>query len=123
MHEFSAATQLVEAVLSELERRKVKRVLEVRVLVGKLSFLNPEQLKFAYEILSEGTLLKGSKLQVEEKEGVIECLKCGFRGGLPVEDDPYYHLAIPFLRCPRCGGESKIVEGREFAVKSVRVEV
>jgi len=123
LHEFSAATQMVELVLAEAQRRNAKKVLEVKVVVGKLSFLNPEQLRFAYEILSEGTMLESSKLRIEEQDGAIECLKCGYRGGLPTEDNPYYHLGIPFLRCPKCKGEARIIKGRDFTVKSIRIEV
>lgn len=116
-------TQMVELVLAEAQKQNAKKVLEVRVIVGKFSFLNPEQLRFAYKVLSEGTILEDSKLRIEEKEGVIECLKCGYRSGVPVEDDPYYHLGIPFLRCPKCKREARIVEGRDFTVKSIRIEV
>ena len=123
MHEFSAVSQMVELVLEEAKRRNAKKVLEVRVSVGKLSFLNPEQLRFAYKVLSEGTILENSKLRIEEKEGVIQCSKCGYKGGISVEDNPYYHLGIPLLRCPKCGGEASIVEGRDFSVKSIRIEV
>ena len=123
MHEFSAASQMVDLVLAEAQRRGVKRVLEVRVVIGKLSFLNPEQVRFAYELLSEGTILEGSKLQIEEKEAQVKCLNCGFKGKITAEDNPYYHFGIPVLKCPRCGGEVEIVEGREFTVKSIKVEV
>ncbi|RLI35792.1 hydrogenase maturation nickel metallochaperone HypA [Candidatus Bathyarchaeota archaeon] len=123
MHEFSAASQLVDLVLAEAEKRKAKRVVEVNLIIGRLSFLNPEQVKFAYEILSKDTLLEGSKLNVQEKPPLVECPKCGYKGGIEVKDDPYFHLGIPLLRCPKCGGEVKIVEGREFIVKSIKIEV
>jgi hydrogenase nickel incorporation protein HypA/HybF len=123
MHEFSAASQMVNLVLTEAQRRKVKRVLEVRVIIGKLSFLNPEQVRFAYELLAEGTILEGSNLQIEEKEALVKCSSCGFKGEIKPEDNPYYHFGIPVLRCPKCGGEVEIVEGREFTVKSIKVEV
>ncbi|MHC1586376.1 MAG: hydrogenase maturation nickel metallochaperone HypA [Candidatus Hecatellaceae archaeon] len=123
MHEFSAASQLVELVKIEAEKRKAKRVLEVKVVIGRLTFLNPEQLRFAYKILSEGTLLEGSRLRIEEQKAEVECSKCGYKGEISAEDDPYFHIGLPLLRCPKCGSEVSIVKGRDFIVKSVKLEV
>ena len=121
MHELSMTTQIVENVLGEAKRQNAKKVTEVQLVVGKMTFLGIEQVLFCYKILTENTIMKDSKLTIEEKEGVIECPSCGYRGTIPVEDDPAYHVPIPTLRCPKCGKAAKIVEGKECTIKSIRM--
>ena len=121
MHELSMTTQIVENVLEEAKRQNAKRVMEVQLVIGKMTFLGVDQVRFCYGILTENTIMKDSKLSIEEKDGVIECQSCGYRGTIPLEDDPAYHVPIPTLRCPKCGKEAKIVEGKECTIKSIRM--
>ena len=115
------ATQIVETVLEEAKRHDAKNVAEVHLVIGKLTFLGVEQIRFSYKILTEDTIMKDSKLIIKEQDGVIECPKCGFKGAVPFEDDPAYHVPIPTLKCPKCGETAKIVEGRECTIKSIRM--
>ncbi|RLG93101.1 hydrogenase maturation nickel metallochaperone HypA, partial [Candidatus Bathyarchaeota archaeon] len=57
MHEGTITSQIVENVLREAQKRNAKRVLEVRIEIGKLMFLNPEQVRFWYEMLTKDTVL------------------------------------------------------------------
>lgn len=121
MHELSMTTQIVDSVLEEAKKQDAKRVTEVHLVIGKLTFLGIEQVRFAYNILVKDTIMKGSKLIVEEKGGVIECPSCGYKGAIPCEDDPTYHVPIPTLRCPKCGKSAKILEGKECTIRSIKM--
>lgn len=123
MHEGSVTTQIVESVLGEAGKHGAKRVAEVHLVIGKLTFLNPEQVRFWYEVLTKDTIIEGSKLRIEEKNGLVRCGECGYEGGFKYEDDPIYHVPTPTLRCPRCGGIVEIVGGRECLIKSVKLVV
>ena len=126
MHEFSITSQMVQTVLAEAQKQKAKRVLEVHMVVGKLSFLGLEQVRFGYKVLVKGTIMDGSKLFIEEKEGQVKCPSCGYEGEIGYEDDSPYHIAgIPTisLRCPNCKGTVEIVGGRECLIKSVKLIV
>ena len=123
MHEFSTASQIVKALLEEVERKKAKAVLEVNLLIGRLTFLGLEQLRFSYEALVKDTILEKAKLIIKEKNGVVECDTCSFRGPLSHLDDPSYHLQIPVFTCPKCNSEIRIIEGRECLIKSIKVVV
>jgi len=114
-------TQIIENVLQEAKRHAAKKVLEVHVVIGKMTYLGVDQVRFAYKILAEDTIMKGSKLFIEEKDGVIECGSCGYRGAIPFEDDPAYHVPIPTLQCPKCKKTAKIVEGKECTIKSIKM--
>jgi hydrogenase nickel incorporation protein HypA/HybF len=114
-------TQIIENVLEEAKRHDAKKVTEVYVAIGKMTYLGVDQVRFAYKILAEDTIMKGSKLFIEEKDGVIECSSCGYRGAIPFEDDPAYHVPIPTLQCPKCKKTAKIVEGKECTIKSIKM--
>ena len=82
--------------------------------------LGKEQMKFAWEILTGKGPLKGSRLVMVRKPAVIECLKCGHRGGARRPTRAADHLRVPHIACPRCGGEVRIVGGRECIIRSLK---
>lgn len=116
-------SQIVKNVLQEANKNDAKRVLEVHLIIGKLTFLGIEQVRFAYEILVKDTIMEGSRLYIEEKNGLVKCISCGYEGKFSYEDDPIYHVPTPTLHCPKCGGIAKIVGGRDCLIKSVKLVV
>jgi len=123
MHEFSMTSQIVDSVLAEAKRRRAKKVLSVHLIIGKLSFLNPDQVRFSYKVLVEDTIMKGSRLYIKEQDAIVECPSCGYKGDIKYIDDPAYHFRFPTLSCPRCDMEVKVVGGRECTIKSMRLMV
>ena len=121
MHEFSITTQIVENVLREAERHNAKKVTEVRLVIGKLTFLSIEQVRFSYDIIIENTMLKDSKLHIEEKNGTVKCSRCSYEGDFMYKNSLIYHVPPPTLRCPKCGGVVNIVGGRECTIKSIEL--
>lgn len=121
MHEFSMTTQIVNYVLEEAKKHNAKHVNEVHLIIGKLTFLGVEQVKFAYDLLVKNTIMEGSKLHIEEKNGIVKCNNCGYEGGLKYEDDPVYHIPSPTLNCPKCGDVVNIVGGKECTIKSIKL--
>lgn len=116
-------SQIVRSVLEEADKRKAKKVIEVHLVIGKLTFLGLEQVRFAYEALTKGTIIEGSKLIIDEQEGVVKCSDCGYEGGFKYEDDSMYHVPIPTLKCPQCGNVVNIVAGQECTIKSIKMMV
>lgn len=115
---------MVKSVLEEAQKRKAKRVLEVYLIIGKISFLGIEQVKFAYDVLVKDTIMDGSKLFIEEKDGQIKCTNCNYEGRINCEDGSLHHISvIPTLtlRCPKCEGEVEIVGGKGCIIKSVKL--
>ncbi len=123
MHEFSVTSQIVQSVLTEAEKRGAKKVTEVDLVVGKLTFLGLEQLRFAFEALTKDTIMEGAKLVIEEQEGIVKCKNCDYEGGFKYEDDPLYHVPLPTLKCPRCGSMVEITAGKECTIKSIKLLV
>lgn len=123
MHEFHMTTQIVENVLHEARKRDARKVTQVHIVVGKLTFLGIEQVRFSYDILVKGTIMDGSKLHIDEREGSVRCIKCGYEGSFNYQNDPAYHVPVPTLLCPKCGGMVEIVAGRECTIKSIKLAV
>jgi hydrogenase nickel incorporation protein HypA/HybF len=90
----------------------VKRLISVTVEVGQLAMVNPEQLKFSFEVITEGSPFEGAEMIVETIPAVAKCM-CGFEGALGDED----------YVCPKCGGFYELLSGRDISVKHLEVEL
>lgn len=114
MHELSIATDLINTAIETAKQNDAKKVLSVTVEIGELAMINPEQLIFMYEVLTEENMLKGSKLQIVHVPAVMECPNCGYKG--PLEDK--YTCA-----CPKCGLTLRALEGRDICLKTMEIDV
>ncbi len=123
MHEFFVTSQIVMAVLEEAEKRGAKKVLEVYLVIGSLSLLEIEQVRFSYKVLVKDTVMKGSRLFIKRKKGKIKCDKCGYEGEIKFKNDPIYHVSFPTIACAECGSSVRIIEGRECLIESVKLVI
>lgn len=73
MHELSIAQSVVEAVT---ERAAGRRVLRVRLQVGRLSGVVPDALRFSFDLVTDGTPAEGAALEIDEPEGRAHCRAC-----------------------------------------------
>ena len=121
MHEVSVMSSIMEQVLEELQKHEIERVEEVEMVVGELTFLGHEQLRFAFEIMSRNTPLEGSELKIATEEIEVECDSCGYRGKARYLDGDEYHLSIPVLHCPGCGEKVRVTKGKRCGVTSIKV--
>lgn len=122
MHELSRTSQIVEAVLSEAQKQNAKEVTEVEVEIGDLTFLGLEQVKFAYEILTDKTIAKNSKLRIKQMHGRGKCESCGYDGPLWYLNDPQFHISFPTFNCPKCEKPLSITGGRECVIRRIRIK-
>lgn len=123
MHEGTITTQMVQSVLREADQRKAKKVVEVNLELGQLTFLNPDQVRFWYEMLTKDTIMEGSKLEIEEREGTVRCSQCGYEGGFKYSDNSAFHLPVPTLQCPKCDAPVEIVGGKDCVIRHVKMIV
>lgn len=124
MHEMSVVMALIDEIQSQIKNYNVKKVISIVLEVGEVTFLAEEQMKFAYEILTEDDdILKNSSLIIEKIPAEIECTECGYRGDIKKERIPETHFFIPVISCPMCKGKTKIVKGRDCILKRIDGEV
>jgi len=120
MHELSMADGILKAVIANAEENNATEVIEVTIEIGKLALLNPEQVKFMLDVLSENTIANGAKFIMEEIPIEIECKECNYVGIAYGDDLDHY---TPIVECPNC--ESKLVEvtnGKDCIVKNIIIE-
>ncbi len=102
---------VLDAVMKVAKEKGAKRVKSVQIVVGNLLMLNPEQLKFCYDVITKGTIAEGSELEIEVVKANIKCTNCG-----KVFDE---YIGI----CDECGGILSVEGGKEMFLKRVEMEV
>jgi hydrogenase nickel incorporation protein HypA/HybF len=113
MHELSIALNILEMAQAEAERRSVK-VNAVHLKLGALSGVVKESLLFSYDVASADTVLKGSRLVIEEVPVAVFCSKC--QAQRPVD-------SVQRLCCTECGTPtSEIVQGKELELVALEVQ-
>jgi hydrogenase nickel incorporation protein HypA/HybF len=74
--------------------------------------VSPPSLRFAYQLVSEGTSADGSELVIEDVPVEVLCQACGAKTRI---------AAFP-LRCGTCGRlDADVVAGEELLVQSIEV--
>ncbi|UCF08564.1 MAG: hydrogenase maturation nickel metallochaperone HypA [Thermoplasmata archaeon] len=122
MHEYSIMVDIVQAALNALEGYDVENVDSVFLDVGGLTFLNFEQLRFTFKVLSENNILQGSELVIREMKAEIHCPSCGYQGGLP-DDVEEIHFGLPRIFCPQCKGKVNLLKGKECILRNIKMNV
>jgi len=104
---------LVDMVLEEAEKREVKKVTKVTVVIGELTGLESESIKFYFDILSENTVAEGAELTFKIIKAQFKCRQCG----------TIFERSNFTFNCPVCGGVGVLVnKGKEFYIESIEVE-
>jgi hydrogenase nickel incorporation protein HypA/HybF len=108
VHELSVCGAIADIV----KRRSDGRAVEVvHLRIGQLRQIVPETLAYCWSMVSEGTDLDGSRLEVESIAARITCLDC---------DTEHEVGRYPVLICAACGSSNVRVDaGEEFLITSL----
>jgi hydrogenase nickel incorporation protein HypA/HybF len=110
MHELAIAESLAAIAERHAAGRPVTRV---EVTVGHLRQVVPDALAFAFMLVTEGTVLDGAELVLEEVPAEGRCRRCGTEDRLD---------AFP-LSCRACGGwDVEVTAGEELRVESLDLD-
>jgi hydrogenase nickel incorporation protein HypA/HybF len=110
VHELSVSTAVVDTVVRHAAGR---RVLTVRVRLGRLRQVVPDSLAFYFNLVSRETVCEGAVLEQEVVAARLACAPCAHE----------WEIEVPAFRCPRCGGaEVAVLSGEELEVESIEVE-
>lgn len=107
MHELGimeSALGLVQRYAAENHACRVERVV---LRIGTLSGVDPESLRFAFDVVSRGTPAEGAELEIESVPAVAYCAGC--QREFPGTDRGF------IFACPNCGDLcGEIRRGREI---------
>ncbi len=102
---------IVDEVKRLAEEKKAKKVTAVKVVMGELLLINPEQLNFWFKALTQNTIIDGAKLDIEFVKPKIVCTVCG------------KEYQQPIGLCEKCGGFVKVEGGKEIIIDKIEMEV
>ncbi|GAA3436810.1 hydrogenase maturation nickel metallochaperone HypA [Kutzneria kofuensis] len=108
MHELSLTQGVVEAITDRLGPR---RVVMVRLEIGKLSGVVVDSVRFCFDLVVAGTPLEGARLEIEEPGGRARCRDCSASFA---SDDP-------ILLCPCGSSDVEVLAGTELLIKAVQL--
>src|SRR5688572_23476257 len=109
MHELSLCEAIAGAVNRHAGGQPVTRVL---VRIGHLRQVVPDALIFSWQMVSTGTDLEGSVLEVESVPATVACRSCGRTTTLD----------MPITACGECfSHDVELLTGEEFAVVSLEL--
>ncbi len=75
MHETMIAQNLVKQITDEAAKQNAKPVV-AKISCGKLNDINDEVLRFAFDVITKGTICEQMKLEIEHKHLEAKCKRC-----------------------------------------------
>jgi Zn finger protein HypA/HybF involved in hydrogenase expression len=111
VHDYHAVSALVARLARDPSL--AEGIAEVRVRASPV--FSPEALRQAYQMLTEDTPLRGSRLLIEELADRRECAQCGTAWAVS-PDDVAGHLVI----CPSCGAPAPLDAGAAIELLEIR---
>lgn len=108
---------LTQGVLDVIEaaaaREGFTRVRTVWLEIGRLATVEPEAMRFCFDVVMRGSCVEGAKLEIVATPGLAWCLQCN--ESIVIEDS--------LAACPQCGSyQIQVTGGRDMRVKELEVE-
>lgn len=114
MHELGIMTGVMDAVEQTAAQAGATKVLKVVLSIGEMTEAIEDSLRFAFEVLTEGTISEGAELDINIVKPKSRCLDCGAE----YEHDRFH------MMCPKCGGyATQLIAGREMQIDSIEVDL
>lgn len=112
MHEMALCEGLVQLIESERAQRGFASVSRVRLALGAFANVEPEALRFGFEVATRGTAAEGAELQFDIVPAHAWCMACGETQAIARRGDA----------CPGCGSSQLIVQdGEEMRLAELEV--
>lgn len=108
MHELAITQGVVDAIA---ERLGGARVRVVYLTIGKVSGVDPEAVRFCFDLVAKGTIVEGARLQIDQPAGEARCRDCGAE----------FRVETPILLCPCGSADVDLRSGQELLIGAVEV--
>lgn len=113
MHEMSLAEGVLQLVENTARREDARRVKLVVLEIGRLSSVEPDALRFCFDVVTHGSIAQDAGLEIVDVPGAGWCMPCG-------ETVPLDEL---YGACPKCGSHQvQPTGGTEMRVKEIEIE-
>ncbi len=113
MHELALSQSIVDLIVERARDEGVHAVTRVLVEVGAAAGVEPDALRFCFDLVARDTVAQGAKLAIETIPLQACCRDCACE----------FQPARLGSCCPRCGSyAAQLLRGRELRVKSFDCE-
>jgi len=113
MHETAIVTGLMRIIETHAARHGTRHVSKVRLKVGRLRAVEPQQLSLCFEMFAEGTIAEGAELIIDVIGVRGRCRSCRHEFEVP-----RYHFV-----CPDCGkNDIEVTQGQELYIESLEAD-
>ncbi len=119
MHEYSIALSIMKRVMEECEFHGFKKVNALRLRVGEMTMLEPEQLKFALRSLAQDTIAEKMKILIEIVPLRVKCIEGHETPLKEMQPSLGSQMEIP---CPVCGKPTKMSPLQECVIREMDAE-
>jgi hydrogenase nickel incorporation protein HypA/HybF len=114
MHELSIIANLFDIMEEKAREKDAKKIISVKLQVGKLAGVVPEFLETAFDVYKKGTMAADATLEIEKVPLKIQCKAC--KKTMALDD-------FVFI-CLSCGSKDlKTVSGTELFLEKMELEL
>ena len=114
MHELSIVASLFEIMEEKALEKGSKKIISVKLQIGKLSGVVPEFLITAFDMYKKDTIAHNAELEIEEVPLTIQCKTCG----KTMTRDDFVYI------CLHCGSQDlKTLTGKELFLEKMELEL
>jgi len=113
MHEISLCQSVLKIIEQQAAQQHYSRVKTVFLEIGQLAAVEPEALRFGFDVVMKDSIAAGAKLEIIHVPAQAWCPHC------------QQQVAVQqrFDACPDCGASAlQISVGEELRVKELEVE-
>jgi hydrogenase nickel incorporation protein HypA/HybF len=112
MHEMALCESVLQIVESTARRHGAARVRSVRLEIGRLSHVEPDALRFAFDVVTRRSLADGASLDIVDVPGTAWCMQCATTVAIDRRGDG----------CPACGSyQLQVTGGEDMRVKDIEI--
>jgi len=112
MHEMALAESLLQVLEEQATQHGYGTVRTVWLEIGALAGVEPEALRFSFEVVARGTLAEGAVLRIVDTGAEAWCPGCAASVTVSARLDA----------CPECGGDRlRLTGGQEMRVSELEV--
>lgn len=103
MHEMALAEGVLNVIEDSARVQGFTRVKTVWLEIGRLAVVEPEALRFSFDVVKRGTIAEAATIEIVDVPGRAWCMKCGDTVAIDERG----------AACPACGSYQLQVSGGE----------
>ena len=113
MHELAITQSMLNLVLEQAEKAEAKEVGRINLVIGEMTGVVEDCVRFYFDFLSRGTIAEGAALAIKTVPTTARCRGC----------DKLFEVGESDWTCPHCSGNNiEVAAGKELFVESIEVE-